>query len=158
MSDLVFLPVSGGQLHSWAESGALPGSHPGYATTPTMTEAFGLTDEEEAEYNALSIASVAGLLAHGERLVAVLGLDGPASQDDDGADEFGAVEVRAPRYDSVTALFGEDVNAAQAGAAALSVQGMTLEQAWEAPVVRALLAERDLLWYGPGEWRLLGRR
>ncbi|MGC3952726.1 MAG: hypothetical protein QM804_00455 [Propionicimonas sp.] len=151
MSELVFLPLSGGQLHSWAETGRLPGSHTGYAVTSAMTGAFGLTDPEDAEYNALSIASVAGLLAHGERVVAVLDTGYRA-----GDDNFGAVELADPGYDRVTALFGEDTDAAQAAAAALTVRGMTLDQAWEAPVVQALLTDRDLLWYGPAEWRLLG--
>lgn len=153
MSQLVFLPLSGGQLHSWATAGLLPGRQTGFAVTPTMTEAFGLDDPEDAEYTALSVASIAGLLTHGERVVAVLDIDSRPGDDD-----FGSVEVTDPHYDRVTALFGEDTDPAQAAAAALSVRGMTLEQAWEEPVVRALLSDRDLLWYGPAEWRLLRRR
>lgn len=146
MTDLVFLPLSAGQLRSWAAGGTLPGSHPGYAATPTMCAVFGITDPEDADYTALSIASIAGLLAHGERVVAVLGVSPPS-----GADEFGAVAVVDPSYAHVTALFGEDPDPAPARAVAAAVQGMTLEQAWEAPAVQALLGERDLLWYGPAE-------
>ncbi|MCW5952328.1 MAG: hypothetical protein KIT69_08730 [Propionibacteriaceae bacterium] len=153
MTDLVFLPLSGGQLRSWAASGTLPGSHTGYAVTPTMLEVFGVADPEDAEYTALSVASVAGLLAHGERVVAVLGISAAP-----GDDEFGAVEVASPSYSRVTALFGEDTDPSQAHAAAISVQGMTLDQAWEAAAVQALLYERDLLWYGPAEWETLARQ
>jgi hypothetical protein len=153
MTDLVFLPLSTGQLHSWATGGRLPTTLTGYAVTPAMTEAFGVTDPEDAEYTALSVASVAGLLAHGERVVAVLGCRYQPSDD-----EFGAVEVVEPAYAQVTALFGEDTNPAQAAAAAISVQGLTLDQAWESPAVQALLTERDLLWYGPAEWESLGHR
>lgn len=153
MTDLVFLPLSGGQLRSWAISGTIPGSHTGYAVTPTMLDVFGVTDPEDAEYTALSIASVAGLLAHGERVVAVLGISAPH-----GDDEFGAVEVVEPSFTQVTALFGEDTDPAQAHAAAISVQGMTLDQAWEAASVQALLYQRDLLWYGPAEWESLARQ
>lgn len=151
MADLVFLPLSGGQLRTWAVGGVLPGSHTGYAVTPTMLEAFGVTDPEDAEYTALSIASVAGLLNHGERVVAVLGISAPG-----GEDEFGTVEVVTPGYAQVTALFGEDTDPSQARAAAITLQGMTLDQAWEEPAVRALLTERDLLWYGPAEWESVG--
>lgn len=150
MTDLVFLPLSGGQLRTWAATGTLPGAHTGYAATPAMLEAFGVTDPEDAEYTALSIASVAGLLAHGERVVAVLGISTQP-----GDDEFGAVEVVAPSFTQVTALFGEDTDPAQAQATAITVEGMTLDQAWESPAVQALLYGRDLLWYGPAEWESL---
>ncbi|MGC4151553.1 MAG: hypothetical protein QM628_00550 [Propionicimonas sp.] len=153
MTDLVFLPLSSGQLRTWAAAGILPGSYTGYAVTPAMLEAFGVTDPEDAEYTALSIASVAGLLAHGERVVAVLGISVQP-----GDDEFGAVEVSTPSYPQVTALFGEDTDPAQAHAAAITVQGLTLDQAWETAAVRALLYERDLLWYGPAEWESLARQ
>ncbi len=153
MTELVFLPLSRGQLRAWVADDTLPGGHIGYAVTPSMREAFGVTDPEDAEYTALSVASVAGLLAHGERVVAVLGIGVPP-----GDDEFGAVEVVAPSFAQVTALFGEDIDPAQAQAAAISVQGMTLDQAWEAPAVQALLYERDLLWYGPAEWDSLVAR
>ena len=153
MTDLVFLPLSGGQLHSWAAGGGLPGRHTGHAATPAMTEAFGVTDPEDAEYTALSVASVAGLIAHGERVVAVLAI-GYRPTDD----EFGAVELTDPAYDAVTALFGEDTNPAQAAAVAVTVQGLSLGDAWELDAVQALLTERDLLWYGPTEWASLGGR
>lgn len=153
MTDLVFLPISGGLLRSWAALGVLPGSHTGYAVTPAMLAAFGVTDPEDAEYTSLSIASVAGLLAYRERLVAVLGVGTPP-----GDDEFGAVRIVAPSFTQLTALFGEDTDPAQAHATAITVEGMTLDQAWETPAVQALLYERDLLWYGPGEWESLARQ
>lgn len=153
MTDLVFLPLSGSQLRSWATTGDLPGSHTGYAVTPAMLEAFGMPDPEDAEYTALSIASVAGLLAYAERVVAVL--DVTAQPTDD---EFGSVEMVTPSFTRVSALFGEDTDPAQAQAAAITVQGMTLDSAWEEPAVQALLRERDLLWYGPAEWESLARQ
>lgn len=153
MTDLVFLPLSGSELRRWAGDRVLPGHRTGYAVTPAMTEAFGVSDPEDAEYTALSVASVAGLLAHGERVVAVLGTGWRPTDD-----EFGAVEVADPSYRLVTALFGEDIDPGQARAAAIAVEGMTLDQAWESAVVQALLTERDLLWYGPAEWEQLDRR
>lgn len=150
MTELVFLPLSGDQLRGWATDGVLPETPHGYAATPAMKEAFGLTDPEDAEYAALSIASVVGLAAHGERLVAVVSSGFAASED-----EFGAVEVANLSYRQVTALFGEDSDAAPADAAAVAVRGMPLDQAWETPEVQSLLEERDLLWYGPGEWEVI---
>lgn len=152
MTGLVFCPISRAQLSGWASGGILPGRHRGYAVTAAMTEAFGLSDPEDAEYTALSIASIAGLLAHGERVVAVLELDHRP-----GDDEFGAVEIADPGYAAVTALFGEDTEAGQAAEAAVALRGMTLDQAWESATAQALLAERDLLWYGPAEWRSFDR-
>ena len=76
----------------------------------------------------------------------------------DTSDEFGAVRIDDPAYDAVTALFGEDANPAQAAAVAVTVQGLTLDEAWESDAVQALLTERDLLWYGPAEWASVGGR
>lgn len=150
MTALVFLPVAAAELVSWAESGTLPGPRVGYAVTPAMTEAFGVNDPEDAEYTALSIAGIAGLLAHGCRIVAVA--ESPATPTDD---EFGAVGVADVGWTSVSSLFGEDVDPAPAAAAAQAIGGLTLAEAWDAPAVAALLADTDLLWYGPAEWVLL---
>ena len=150
MSDLVFVPLSGAELRTWAESGTLAGPRPGYSATPALREAFGVTDEEDAEYAALCIASIAGLLAHGRRLVAVAPARTSAS-----TDEFGQVEVAGLDYRSVTSLFGEDTDPAPAAAAAAAIAGSPLARAWDAPEVHSLLADTDLLWYGPGEWNQL---
>lgn len=148
--DLVFVPLSGAELRTWAESGTLAGPRPGYSATPALRQAFGLTDEEDAEYAALCIASIAGLLAHGRRLVAVAPATSSAT-----SDEFGQVEVAGVDYRSVTSLFGEDTDPEPAAATAAAIRGAPLSQAWEAREVQALLADTDLLWYGPGEWQLL---
>jgi hypothetical protein len=148
---LVFLPLAPAQLRAWAGGGGtLAGRHRGYGVTPAMTRAFGLTDPEDAEYTALCIASIAGLLDHGVRLVAVLEAPLP-----DIADEFGEVALDDPRFADVTSLFGEDVDPAPARAAGAGIRGLSLAQAWDAPAVESLLAGTDLLWYGPGEWAVL---
>jgi len=147
---LVCLPLARAQLRAWAEDGTLAGRHQGYAVTPEMTRAFGLTDPEDAEYTALCIASIAGLLAHGVRLVAVTEAPLPASPD-----EFGEVAIDDPRFGDVTSLFGEDPDPAPAHAAGAAISGLSLAQAWDTPAVEALLAGTDLLWYGPAEWALL---
>ena len=144
---LVFLPLSGGELRTWAGAGRLPGPRQGFAVTPSMLESFEAADQEDAEYTALSIASLAGLLVHGQRVVAVVDLAAT-----DAGDEWGSVTVGEVPFTAVTAIFGEDSDPAQASAAALAVAGLDLASAWEQPVVQALLRETDLLWYGPAEW------
>lgn len=152
MGGLVFVPVSAGELAAWAGSGSLAGPRRGFAVTPAMLAAFGLAEGEDAEYTALCIAGIAGLLAHGERLVAVA--DVPTTPGDD---EFGEVSLDEVAWAAVTSLFAEDEDTAPAAAAAGAISRLELAEAWEAPEVEALLAATDLLWYGPAEWVLLGR-
>jgi hypothetical protein len=151
---LVFVPLSAAELRAWAESGTLAGPHVAYAVTEAMAAAFGLDDaaSEDAEYTALCIASIAGLMADGVRIVAVA----EAGADPSG-DDFGTVRVTEVPYSLVASLFGEDADPAPAARAAASVAGFSLAAAWDAPEVVSLLADADLLWYGPAEWdRLTG--
>ena len=152
MSGLVFVPIAGDELSSWVGTGTLPGSRPGFAVTPAMLAAFGLSEGEDAEYTALCIAGIAGLLRSGERLVAVV--EAPVTP---GEDEFGQVEVADLAWTAVSALFAEDgTDSALVVATATAVAGTDLASAWESAEVEALLAGTDLLWYGPSEWVLLG--
>lgn len=151
VAGLVFVPLAAGELAAWVGTGTLPGPRVGYAVTPAMLAAFGLAEGEDAEYTALCIAGVAGLLAHGERLVAVA--DAAVTFDDD---DFGAVQASDLAWSAVTSLFGEDGDPAPAAATATAVAGQDLAQAWDSPEVTDLLAGTDLLWYGPAEWVLLG--
>ncbi|MEA5055329.1 MAG: hypothetical protein VB093_18070 [Propionicimonas sp.] len=152
MTSLVFVPLEPAELRAWAEAGRLAGPHGGYAVTPAMAGAFGLDDpgSEEAEYTALCVASVAGLVAHGVRIVAVAQAEPVVSED-----EFGGVLVTDLRFTAVTSLFGEDPDDGPARAAVAAVAGLSLAEAWETPAVTSLLADTDLLWYGPGEWQVL---
>ena len=152
MSGLVFVPLAADELSAWATGGTLAGPRPGFAVTPAMLAAFGLAEGEDAEYTALCIAGIAALLAHGERLVAVAEVPVTA-----GDDEFGQVEVAGLPWTAVSSLFAEDgADSAPVAAAASAVAGFDLARAWESAEVEALLAETDLLWYGPSEWVLLG--
>ncbi len=147
---LVFVPVSAAELRQWAESGRLDGPHGAFAVTPALTQAFELSDPEDAEYAALCVASVAGLVAEGVRIVAVAEAEVRPT-----ADDFGGVVVTDLSFSAVTSLFGEDVDAAPAARAAAAVAGLSLAEAWDAAEVTGLLADTDLLWYGPGEWASL---
>jgi len=52
----------------------------------------------------------------------------------------------------VSAIFADSPEAATAVSdAAEAVSGLDLDAAWDTDAVRALMAEHDLLWYGPDE-------
>ncbi|MCE1175407.1 MAG: hypothetical protein LWW77_12505 [Propionibacteriales bacterium] len=148
---LVFVPVTPQLLADWAGGAAMRPGLPGIAATDELCEAFGVTDAEEAERVALLVASVAGLTAHGVRLVAVV--SATAEPRAGGDPDFGEVSLPATSYHSVSAIFADEPRAAVAAAAA--VAGLPLAEAWEHPAVTALLSDVDLLWHGAGEWEAL---
>jgi hypothetical protein len=157
VSDLVFLPLSPAELAAWA-GGGHPGPEAGFAMTPGMAAAFGFDDPagEDASHTALCIASLAGLLRHGVRLVAVAELPWQARDEPELA-EFGAVRVAGAGFTAVTALFGEGSDPAAVAALAAALDGVPLAEAWERDDVGTLLSDGALLWYGPAEWpQLLG--
>jgi hypothetical protein len=147
---LVFVPLSAQMLRDWVAGVAAP-VVTGYADTPGLRSAFGIDDDEDAERAALLIASVAGLIEHRQRLVAVL--SAPVSPRPGGDPDFGEVVFPASGYGNVSALFVDEPGVADAAAG--QVAGLSLEQAWEHPSVTALLSDADLLWHGPGEWESL---
>lgn len=152
---LVFVPVSPSALADWARGGVLPGAVRAHAVTPGLRAAFVPDDEEEAEHIALLVASVAGLRAHGARLVAVAGTGVPLVPAGDA--DFGEVEVRDLPFSAVQSLFADEPGAAALVTAAAQAPAEDLAQAWDAPAVVALLEGADLLWHGPGEWDSLGK-
>lgn len=151
---LCFVPLAAADLARWASRGALEGSIPAFSVTPAMLEAFGLTSavDEDAEYTALCVASVACLVADQPRLVAVIESDARPAEADL---EFGAVRVEDPPWSRVTALFADEPDGAVVDRARSAVRGRPLSQAWDDPLTDVLLAEADLLWHGPGEWSTL---
>jgi hypothetical protein len=148
---LVFVPVTGEELRAWATSGSLPGPAAAHAATPGLLEAFAPSDDEDAERVALLVASVAALGRAGRRLVAVA--EAPARPRPGGDADFGEVLVDAADWASVTSLFADERGLDVAAAAAAA--GGPLAEAWERSEVQAVVADADLLWYGPGEWAQL---
>jgi hypothetical protein len=148
---LVFVPVTPQLLAEWAGGAVLGPELPGIAATDGLCEAFGVTDAEESERIALLVASVAGLAAHGQRLVAVV--SAAAEPRADGDPDFGEVSLPATGFDRVSAIFADEPQTA--ALAAVAVAGLPLAQAWEHPAVTALLSDVDLLWHGAGEWEVL---
>lgn len=73
---LVFVPVSEDELRVLGGE-TLGADRPAYTVTPELLAelGYGESDSEDAEYAALVLASVAGLAAHGIRLVVVAEVD-----------------------------------------------------------------------------------
>ncbi|MGV8909232.1 MAG: DUF6912 family protein [Propionicimonas sp.] len=152
---LLFLPVTGAQLADWSAAGVLAGPLSAYAVTPGLMLAFEPADAEEAEHLALLVASVAALADTGVRQVAVV--EGDAQPGDAATEDFGKVVVGDLRFDAILSLFADEPDAPGLAQAVAAVSGLSLQDAWNHPVVTDLLEEADLLWHGPGEWDSLGK-
>ncbi|MFT3877854.1 MAG: hypothetical protein QM708_15750 [Propioniciclava sp.] len=149
---LVFVPLSPAELADWASSGVRDVT--GFAATPSFLEAFELpsSDTEDADLTLLEVAGIAGLLAHGVRLVAVCAADAVGTE----PAEFGAVTAGRVRWRSVESLFADDSDGAGLAAAAREALGEAdLDQAWDADAITALLRNTELLWHGSAEWERL---
>jgi hypothetical protein len=141
---LVFIALSRSELPDWANGQPLA-SRDGFAVTQAMAEAFGFasTTDETAEYTALNICGLAGLLQYGQRLVAVA--EAEAEQTDS---EFGAVLVKSVGYAAARSLFAP-------AASDPDLTGMTLAEAWDDADVQEAIVDNPLLWYAPSEWNTL---
>lgn len=154
MSALGFVPVSAPELAAWARQGVLPGPRRGYAVTSGLRRAFEPDDDAEAENLALLIASVAGLISTGRRLVVVVAVEPDRSSVDD---DFGEVSFQQLSWDAAQSIFADESDFAELAAAIPAAAGKSLAAAWNDPIVFALVENADLLWYGPGEWEQLAR-
>ena len=149
---LVFVPLAPADLADWATSGKRDVT--GFAATPVFLETFDLSahDIEDADLTLLEVAGIAGLLTHGDRLVAVC--EAPAA----GAEpaEFGAVVAERVRWSAVESLFTDDeAGAARAASVAEALAGVELDEAWDDDAVTDLLRGTELLWHGSSEWERL---
>jgi len=145
---VVLVPVSMEQLSGLREA-PLAGPVTGFAVTPSLRDTFGLgdADEEEADRTALLLAGLSSLISYGKRLALVI----DALAVDDG-DPLGEVTLRGVAWGEVSAIFADSPEAATAVSdAAKAVSGLDLDASWDTDAVRALMAEHDLLWYGPDE-------
>ena len=149
---LVFIPVGADELGMLA--GQVPvANRDAYTVTPELLEELGYdsADSEDAEYAALVLASVAGLAAHGVRLVVVAEVDRAlVSAGTDPAN--GHVVLSGCPTSAMTAWFADEPGADIADAAAIA-RGLTIDQAWEQPQVQEMLASHDLLWNDVVEYR-----
>ena len=149
---LVFVPLSAAELAEWATRGVRDVT--GYAATPSFLEAFELpaSDIEDADLTLLEVAGVAGLLAHGVRIVAVCATDAVGTE----PAEFGAVTAAGVRWQRVESLFADDRHgAALAASAREALDAADLDTAWDADAISEMLRNTELLWHGPTEWDTL---
>ena len=154
---LTFVPVSRDEAVSLAAGAPLPAPRTGFAATDALVTAQGLAAdrEEEAEYAAMVLASVWGLVHHGERVVLVAELPpeliGAAGPDEVEADN-GAVSIASIPPGSVVSWFADEPDAAAAVAAgAEAARGLPIDEAWNLSPVEALVTGHDLLWHGAEE-------
>lgn len=145
---LAFLPLTLDTLAA-LRAGALR-DVTAHAATPALFDTLGYTPDldEDAEFAALTYASVAALTLAPRRLVAVA----ETAVNGEDPEGFGTVTAPAVSWAQVQSLFiGEPDHAAAEETAHRAVAGRKLASAWDDPAVQRLLAESDLLWYGAEE-------
>lgn len=122
-----------------------------HAPTGSLMAAHGYdaSMDEDADFAALTYASVASLRSGSRRLVAVAQV--PHVRD--AGTEFGEVVVAELGWSQVTGLFIDEPAVAELVAAAgpEARAAVDLATACDGPAVTALLEGADLLWYGPEE-------
>ena len=150
--ELVFIPIARDELAAIDGSVLLTG-RAAHHVTPELLAALEYTagQEEDAEYAALVLASVAALTRFGERLVLVADVDTSliASGDDP---ENGACILTRVVPEAMTCWFSE-APGVDASAAAIAVRGLDIDTAWGFDEVQELLHESDLLWNDVEEYR-----
>ena len=150
--ELVFIPIARDELAAIDGSVLLTG-RAAHHVTPELLAALEYTagQEEDAEYAALVLASVAALTRFGERLVLVAEVDASliASGDDP---ENGACVLTRVAPEAMTCWFSE-APGVDPSAAAVAVRGLDIDTAWGFDEVQELLHESDLLWNDVEEYR-----
>lgn len=149
---LVFIPIAADELSVLAGEPPM-GARPAYTVTPELLTELEYTEaeSEDAEYAALVLASVAGLAAHGVRLVVVAEVDPSLIRPSEDPGN-GEVWLTACPPTAMTAWFAEEPGVEYADAAAMA-QGLTIDQAWDLPQIQELLREHELLWNDVVEYR-----
>lgn len=145
---VVLVPVSCEQLISLQKT-TLAGPLVGYTVTSGLRDTFGLavSDDEEADRTVLLLAGLKALMSYGRRLAIVIEKDVS-----DTGDPFGEVSVPAVSWQDLSAIFADAPEAAAVvSATAQAIEDLDLDSAWDTDQAQALMAEHDLLWYGPQE-------
>lgn len=150
--ELVFIPIARDELAAIDGSVLLTG-RAAHHVTPELLAALEYTagQEEDAEYAALVLASVAALTRFGERLVLVADVDTSliASGDDP---ENGACVLTRIAPEAMTCWFSE-APGVDTSTAAVASRGLDIDTAWGFDEVQDLLRESDLLWNDVEEYR-----
>lgn len=150
--ELVFIPIARDEL------AAIDGSVPlidraAYRVTPELLAAldYEAGQEEDAEYAALVLASVAALTRFGERLVLVAEVEDSVVRDGDDLVN-GACVVSRVAPETMTCWFSE-APGVDTSLAAAAARGLDIDTAWGFDEVQELLRESDLLWNDVEEYR-----
>ncbi|MDR1808303.1 MAG: hypothetical protein LBR33_10400 [Propionibacteriaceae bacterium] len=145
---LVFVPLSPGSLRALADGRPVTAAL-AWAVTPDFVAATGYTPDEaeEAEHEALLLASLDAFTRHGLRLVAVAETAATPAAD---PAVPGEVTVPALSWRQVTAFFADDPAESASIAAAAALVGQPLPAALDSPVTPDLMAV-PLLWYDKTE-------
>ncbi len=121
-----------------------------FTVTPDLLDELGYTSDmsEDAEYAAMVLASISGLMEFGERVVIVAEVDAALVEAGEDSQNGECLLVRCSP-EAMTAWFedapGVELPTVPAGA--------SIDDAWGLPEVQALLQEHDLLWNDVVEYR-----
>jgi len=149
---MVMVPVTVDELKCLAIDGRLDGQLHGVAADDALADEFGVEPGEEAEAAALQLADVLGLTlgkvvaAGGTVRRQVLVVEIPAAHLAPGDGSVVAVRTPMVAADIVSIFLGE-CDAATTERA----RGLDVDEAWELPTVRAMLADQPLQWHDVSE-------
>lgn len=149
MKQLVFVPVATNEL------GVLSGEpemrdRKAFTVTPDLLDELEYTQDmtEDAEYAAMVLASVSGLIDHGVRLVVVADVDSNLVHPGEDSVNGECLLTHCPPS-AITSWFcdapGVELPQLRAGA--------SIDEAWDTPEVQELLRDHDLLWNDIEEYR-----
>lgn len=146
---LVFIPVAASELEMLV--GTVPvEQRRAFTVTEDLLDELGYTQDmsEDAEYAAMVLASVAGLIEFGERVVIVADVDPSLVEPGEDSANGECVLTKCPP-EAMTAWFTD-----APGVLMPTVpESASIDEAWELPDVQALLREHDLLWNDVVEYR-----
>ena len=150
--ELVFIPIARDELAAIDGSVRLT-DRAAHHVTPELLAAleYAAGQEEDAEYAALVLASVAALTRFGERLVLVAEVEDSLLVGGDDL-ENGACTLTQVFPEAMTCWFSE-APGVDASVVAVAVRGLDIDTAWGFDEVQELLRESDLLWNDVEEYR-----
>lgn len=121
-----------------------------FTVTRDLLDELGYTADmsEDAEYAAMVLASISGLIEFGERVIVVAEVDAALVEAGEDSANGECLLVRCP-HEAMTAWF-EDASGVELPTVPA---GSSIDDAWELPEVQALLQEHDLLWNDVVEYR-----
>lgn len=121
-----------------------------FTVTRDLLDELGYTEDmsEDAEYAAMVLASISGLIEFGERVVIVAEVDEAQVEAGEDSANGECLLMHCPP-EAMTAWFEDAPGVALPTVPA----GASIDDAWELPEVQALLQEHDLLWNDVVEYR-----